>query len=97
MTDSRRRVIAISKLSVLNYYQLTKAMGDGVADRTLNMAVIAAAVRRMDTLDLRFRAASATSKFSIADVGSRKASRPRRKGVGNYSRRLMGPKPQKIK
>jgi hypothetical protein len=55
VTDARGRVIAVHKLTALNYYQLTKALGDvGNNAATMDLAVTAASVRRIDTTDFAF-------------------------------------------
>jgi len=65
VTDARGRVIVVHRLSVLDYYRLTKATGDTINDRTLNMAVIAAAVRRIDTLDFPFPSSEKDIEFVL--------------------------------
>jgi hypothetical protein len=58
VADERGRIIAVRKLTALNYYMLTKAMGSDAANPTLmDLAVTAAAVRRIDTTDFAFPAA----------------------------------------
>lgn len=55
VTDARGRVIAVHKLSLLNYYHLNQAMGESANNAALmNMAVVAAAVRKIDTTDFAF-------------------------------------------
>src|SRR5438874_3272050 len=55
VTDARGRVIAVHKLNLLDYYHLNQAMGENANSAALmNMAVVAAAVRRIDTTDLAF-------------------------------------------
>ena len=52
ITDAPGRVIAVQKLTLLNYYSLTKAMGGESGNAALmDMAITAAAVRRIDTTD----------------------------------------------
>jgi hypothetical protein len=52
VTDARGRVIAVHKLSLLNYYAIAKAMGESASNPTLmDIAITAAAVRRIDTTD----------------------------------------------
>jgi hypothetical protein len=52
VTDARGRVIAVHKLSLLNYYLLSRAMGNDASNPALmDMATTAAAVRRIDTTD----------------------------------------------
>jgi hypothetical protein len=52
ITDDRGRIIAVQKLNLLNYYFLTKAMGESASNGTLmDMAITAASVRRIDTTD----------------------------------------------
>jgi hypothetical protein len=51
VTDARGRVIAVHKLTLLNYYQLTKAMGETTNSAAQDLAITAASVRRIDTLD----------------------------------------------
>ena len=81
MTDSRNRVLAIHKLSVLDYYRLTKVTGDAINDRTLNMAVIAAAVRRIDTLDFPFPQSEKDIEFVLQQLDS-EGFEAAAKGVG---------------
>ena len=46
------RIIAVHKLNLLAYYDLAKAMGETASNQALmDMAVTAAAVRRIDTTD----------------------------------------------
>ncbi len=55
VTDARGRVIAVHKLNLLDYYRLNHAMGESANNPALmNMAVVAAAVHRIDTTDLAF-------------------------------------------
>lgn len=55
VSDARGRVIAVHKLSLLNYYHLNRAMGESANNSALmNIAVVAAAVRRIDTTDFAF-------------------------------------------
>jgi hypothetical protein len=55
VTDARGRIIAVHKLNLLNYYHLNQAMGESASNPALmNMAVVAAAVRRIDTTDFAF-------------------------------------------
>jgi hypothetical protein len=52
VTDARGRLIAVHKLNLLQFYNLTRAMGDAASNATLmDMAITAAAVRRIDTTD----------------------------------------------
>lgn len=52
VTDDRGRLIVVQKLNLLNYYQLTKAMGDESSNAALmDMSITAASVRRIDTTD----------------------------------------------
>jgi len=52
ITDSRGRVIAVRRLNALQFYQLTKAMGIHASNpATMDLAVIASSVSRIDTLD----------------------------------------------
>jgi hypothetical protein len=52
VTDERGRVIAVHKLNLLNYYMLTKAMGESANNPVLmDLVTTAAAVRRIDTTD----------------------------------------------
>jgi hypothetical protein len=53
VTDARGRIIAVHKLTALNYYQLARAMGESANNPTLmDLAITAASVRRIDTTDL---------------------------------------------
>jgi hypothetical protein len=55
VTDARGRIIAVRKLTALNYYHLAKAMGESASNPTLmDLAITAAAVTRIDTTDLAF-------------------------------------------
>jgi hypothetical protein len=46
VTDDRGRVIAVQKLNLLNFYFLTRAMGDSSSNASLmDMAITAASVR----------------------------------------------------
>ncbi len=55
VTDSRGRIIAVHKLNLLNYYHLNEAMGESSGNSAMmNMAVVAAAVRRIDATDFAF-------------------------------------------
>jgi hypothetical protein len=52
-TDARGRVITVRKLNALQYYLLTKAMGaDAGNAATMDLAMIASAVCRIDILDI---------------------------------------------
>jgi hypothetical protein len=52
VTDERGRIIKVEKLHLLNYYMLTRAMGDAANNPTLmDLVTTAAAVRRIDTTD----------------------------------------------
>ena len=53
VTDARGRVIAVRRLSALQYYNLTKAMGaDASNPATMDLAMIASSVCRIDVLDI---------------------------------------------
>jgi hypothetical protein len=53
ITDARGRVISVGRLNALQYYRLTKAMGaTGNNPATMDLAVIASSVRRIDTTDI---------------------------------------------
>jgi hypothetical protein len=66
VTDKQGRVIAIQKLTLLNHYQLSKVMGDlADNDRTMNMAIIASAVTRIDTTDFTFPTKEADIRFVL--------------------------------
>ncbi|MGH6683827.1 MAG: hypothetical protein ACRECA_07890 [Pseudolabrys sp.] len=55
VTDARGRVIAVRKLTALNYFHLTKVMGDSAGNTMLmDLAITAAAVCRVNTTDLAF-------------------------------------------
>jgi hypothetical protein len=55
VTDARGRTIIVHKLNALNYYMLAKAMGESANNPALmDLAITAAAVRRIDTLDFAF-------------------------------------------
>jgi hypothetical protein len=52
VTDERGRTIIVQKLTLLDFYLLTKAMGEDSSNQTLmDMAITASAVRRIDTTD----------------------------------------------
>jgi hypothetical protein len=52
VTDDRGRIIVVQKLNLLNYYTLTKAMGDESSNASLmDMTITAASVRRIDVTD----------------------------------------------
>jgi hypothetical protein len=66
VTDARGRVIAVHKLTALNYYQLTRAMGESADSAALmDLAVTAASVRRIDTLDFGFPSREKDVEFLI--------------------------------
>ena len=53
VTDARGRVIAVRRLNALQYYSLTKAMGaDASNAATMDLAMIASSVCRIDVLDI---------------------------------------------
>jgi hypothetical protein len=55
VTDARGRVIAVHKLNLLDYYHLNQAMGERAGSPSLmNMAVVAASVRKIDVTDFAF-------------------------------------------
>ena len=57
VADERGRIISVRKLNALNYYMLTKAMGNDASNEALmDLAITAAAVRRIDTQDFAFPA-----------------------------------------
>ena len=49
-TDKRGRVITVKRLTALDYYRVTKVLGDSNA-ATFGMASLACTVRRIDTTD----------------------------------------------
>jgi hypothetical protein len=64
VTDARGRIIAVHKLNLLNYYMLAKAMGESATNPALmDMAVTAAAVRRIDTTDFAMPSTEADVRF----------------------------------
>jgi hypothetical protein len=64
VADSRGRIISVRKLTALNYYELTKAMGDaGNNAATMDLAVTASSVSRIDTLDFAFPRVEQDVKF----------------------------------
>jgi hypothetical protein len=64
VTDSRGRVIAVHKLTLLNYYLLSRAMGNDASNAAvMDMATTAAAVRRIDTTDFAFPATEHDVRF----------------------------------
>jgi len=65
-SDERGRLIAVKKLNALNYYNLAKAMGDTASNEVMmQMAMIAAAVTRIDTQDYAFPASEQDVQFLI--------------------------------
>src|SRR5882762_3988978 len=69
VTDSRGRIIAIHKLTALNYYQLVRAMGESASNPALmDLAVTAASVRRIDTMDLALPHNEREVEFVIAQL-----------------------------
>jgi hypothetical protein len=66
VTDARGRVIAVRKLTALNYYQLAKAMGESASNPTLmDLAITAAAVSRVDVTDLAFPRTEKDVEFAM--------------------------------
>ncbi len=66
VTDARGRVIAVKKLTALDYYQLTKAMGESATNPVLmDLAITAASVTRIDTTDLAFPRSEKDVEFAI--------------------------------
>jgi hypothetical protein len=66
ITDARGRVIKVQKLTALNYYQLTRAMGESASNQTLmDLAVTAASVRRIDTTDLAMPSSERDVEFAM--------------------------------
>jgi hypothetical protein len=66
VTDARGRVIAVRKLTALNYYMLAKAMGDSASNATLmDLAITASAVSRIDVTDLSFPRSEKDVEFAM--------------------------------
>jgi hypothetical protein len=66
VTDARGRIIAVHKLTALNYYQLTRAMGESANSAALmDLAVTAAPVRRIDTTDLAMPSSERDVEFAM--------------------------------
>ena len=69
VTDARGRVIAVHKLSLLNYYLLTRAMGEAASNAALmDMVVTVAAVRRIDTTDFAMPSTEADVRFLMQQL-----------------------------
>ena len=52
-TDARGRLITVNRLNALQYYRLTKAMGLTANNpASMDLAVIASSVRRIDAMDV---------------------------------------------
>jgi hypothetical protein len=69
VTDARGRVIAVRKVTLINFYNLNKAMKDDATNPTLmDMAVTAAAVSRIDTTDFAFPATEADVRFLMQQL-----------------------------
>jgi hypothetical protein len=64
VTDARGRTIVVHKLNLLNYYALAKAMGESASNPALmDIAITAAAVRRIDTTDFAVPESESDLKF----------------------------------
>jgi hypothetical protein len=69
VTDGRGRVIAVHRLNLLNYYMLARAMGEAANNPALmDMAVTAAAVRRIDTTDFAMPSTEADIRFLMQQL-----------------------------
>ena len=69
VTDERGRVIAVHKLNLLNYYMLTRAMGEAASNAALmDMVVTVAAVRRIDTTDFAMPSTEADVRFLMQQL-----------------------------
>jgi hypothetical protein len=69
VTDARGRVIAVHKLNLLSYYDLAKAMGESAANPALmDMAVTAAAVRRIDATDFAMPSTEVDLRFLMQQL-----------------------------
>jgi hypothetical protein len=66
VTDARGRVIVVEKLNALQYYLLARVMGEDASNPTIrDMAMIAACVRRVDTIDLTFPRQDSDIRFAL--------------------------------
>jgi hypothetical protein len=73
VTDARGRVIAVHKLNLLNYYHLNQAMGEAASNAAMmDLAVTAASVRRIDTLDFAFPRTGKDVEFLMQNAGFRR-------------------------
>jgi hypothetical protein len=64
VSDQRGRVLSVQKMNLLNYYMLTRAMGEAANNPALmDMATTAAAVRRIDTTDFAMPSTEADVRF----------------------------------
>jgi hypothetical protein len=69
VTDTRGRILAIHKLTALNYYQLTRAMGESANSAALmDLAVTASSVRRIDATDIAMPSTEREVEFLIQQL-----------------------------
>ena len=69
VTDTRGRVIAVRKLNALQFYQLARAMGPTASTgQAMDLAVIASAVTRIDTLDFPAPRSESDVEFLIQQL-----------------------------
>ena len=69
VVDARNRVIVVHRLNLLNYYMLTRTMGEAANNPALmDMAVTAAAVRRIDTTDFAMPSSEADIRFLMQQL-----------------------------
>jgi hypothetical protein len=70
VTDDRGRIISVAKLTLLNFYTLTRAMGAEAASNPalMDMAVTCAAVRRIDTTDYAMPATESDVRLLMQEL-----------------------------
>jgi hypothetical protein len=69
VTDDRGRILVVGKMSLLNYYMLSKAMGESANNPALmDMAVTAAAVRRINTTDFAMPTTETDVRFLMQQL-----------------------------
>lgn len=68
-TDARGRNITVGRLNALQYYRLTKALGATASNpATMDLAVIASSVRKIDNLDLAIPATEREVEFLMQQL-----------------------------
>ena len=68
-TDAKGRVITVSPLNALQYYNVVKAMGSSAENKTLvDFAMIAATVRRINTTDYSVPSNEKDVQFLIQEL-----------------------------